>query len=478
MQLTVLGAAQTVTGSMHLVEAEGATFLLDCGLFQGRWEEQPRINRNFPFDPSSIDYVLLSHAHLDHCGRLPLLVKQGFKGSIYTTSATAELCTLLLRDYALQEEQEAALSRQRGGYSTPSRSSSTQGSKSSKRPVQPLFTEKDVERVARHFRPLDYNRKTTLPGDITIQLRDAGHILGSCMIEVWAEEEGKTQHLVFTGDVGRMGAPILRDPDFPRSATYLICESTYADHRHEPLDKSIRRLERLIIRAHRHSSKILVPAFAVGRTQTLIYALNEMVENAQVPIIPVYIDSPLAIRATDIFRRHPECFDEETWSLIRSGDAPLDFKGLRYVESQDESDIIAIRSGPAIIVAGSGMLNGGRILRHLYRQVENSKTLLLIIGFQAPGTLGHRIVNGARTIRLYGKSLRVRARVQVLSGFSAHTDRSELEKHLQRLRPHPPRQVFCVHGRPEACKALAGLVRRHLHCLVAVPSIGSRYRLT
>jgi len=469
MQLAVLGAAQTVTGSMHLIETEGATFLLDCGLFQGRLEEQLRINRNFPFNPSSIDFVILSHAHLDHCGRLPLLVKQGFKGPIYTTSATAELCTLLLRDYAIQEEQEAAMRQQRGHPPHKSKISNPS--------PQPLFTERDVEKVASRFRPIDYNRKVTLPGDVTLKLRDAGHILGSCMIEVWAEEDRRQQHLVFTGDVGRMGAPILRDPDFPHSATYLLCESTYADHQHDSLSKSIRRLERFVIKAHRHGSKILIPAFAIGRTQTIIYALNDMVENAKVPIIPVYIDSPLAIRATDIFRRHPECFDEETWTLIRSGDAPLDFRGLHYVESQDESDIIAIRPGPSIIVAGSGMLNGGRILRHLYRQVENPKTLLLIIGFQAPGTLGRRIVKGARSITLYGKSLRVRAKVKVLSGFSAHADRTELIGLLQRLRSQPPQRVFCVHGRPKACKALARLVQSKLHCSAVVPSMGSRYSL-
>ncbi|MFX1563157.1 MAG: MBL fold metallo-hydrolase RNA specificity domain-containing protein [Promethearchaeota archaeon] len=455
-----------MTGSQHLIETKDASFILDCGLFQGRREVEAKRNRIFGVNPSSVDFAILSHAHLDHCGRLPQFVHAGFRGPIYATAATAELCNLLLEDVAKTEEYQAAKARRTTASKTQQYKSDT-----------PLFTEKDAKQVAKQFRIIKYNKIVDLPGNVSIRLRDAGHILGSSIVETWSEENGRRHHVVFTGDIGQSGAPIIRDPDFPDDATFLISESTYANRNHEPLSKSIRRFEKIIIKAHRHRSHILVPAFAIGRTQSLIYILNELVENERVPIIPVAIDSPLAIDMTKIFKQHRECYDDETWKLIQSGDMPLDFKGLRNVEYQDDSDLLSSRSGPIMIVAGSGMMNGGRILRHLFRRIEDSKTTLLVVGFQAPGTLGHRIVHGSRNIRIYGRSKHVRAKVQMITGFSSHADQTELRRHLQSLRRHPPRQVFCVHGSPSACKALTKMVRKDLRCPAVAPVIGQRFRL-
>jgi metallo-beta-lactamase family protein len=464
LHLTIIGAGQTVTGSQHLIQTKDASYLLDCGLFQGKREFQEKRNRTFGVNPKSIDFVILSHAHLDHCGRLPQLTRAGFRGPIYTTAATAELCSLLLEDIAKTEEHEAA----RASRSTKS---------STRQSDTPLFTEKDVKQVTKQFRTVKYNKIEDLPGNVNLRFRDAGHILGSGIVETWSEEKGKRHHIVFTGDIGQTGIPIIRDPDFPDDATFLISESTYANRNHEPISKSIRRFEKIIIKAHRHRSHILVPAFTIGRTQTLIYILNELVENARVPILPVAIDSPLAIDVTSVFKRHRECYDEETWELINSGDMPLDFKGLRNVKYQNDSDLLSTRSGPVMIVAGSGMMNGGRILRHIFRRIEDPKTTLLVVGFQAPGTLGYQIVHGARNIRVYGRKKRVRARVETITGFSSHADQTGLKRYLHNLRRHPPRHVFCVHGSPSACKALTRLVHKNLRCPAVAPVIGQRFQL-
>lgn len=467
LELTIHGAGQTVTGSLYQIQTKTASFLIDCGLFQGHPDEQAQRNRTFSFDPSSIDYTILSHAHLDHCGRLPLLVRAGFRGPIFANPATTELCGLLLRDVAELEEEDAARARSRQRALRSDHAFDP----------EPLYTVDDVERTIKQFRKVKYNTKKTLPGNVTLRFRDAGHILGSSIVETWVEEREKVVHIVDTGDVGRKNAPIIRDPDFPSAATYLLCESTYANRTHEPLSKTIERFEQVIIKANRHRSHILVPAFAIGRTQALIYALNYLVENERVPIIPVAIDSPLAIRATEIFKRHKECFDKETWNLIKSGDAPLDFKGLQYVERHDDSDRLSRQSGPILIVAGSGMMNGGRILRHLYRRIEDHKTHVMIIGFQAPGTLGHRIVQGARNVTLYGRKRRVRARIEQLYGFSAHADKAELTSFLSSLRGNPPQHVFCVHGSSNACRGLTRLVKKHLRCPATAPEIGQRFVL-
>ncbi len=467
MELIIHGAGQTVTGSLYQIKTKAVSFLIDCGLFQGKPAEQSNRNQTFAFEPSSIEYVILSHAHLDHCGRLPVLARAGFRGPIYATSATAELCKLLLRDMAETEEEDAARAR---SQPSPSRSNHVFD-------AEPLFNVSDAKRIVKQLRTVKYNVKESLPGNVTLRFRDAGHILGSSIVETWIEERGKVVHLVDTGDIGRENLPIIRDPDFPSAANFLLCESTYANRTHKSFSQTIARFERIIIKANRHRSHILVPAFAIGRTQSLIYALNTLVENAQVPIIPVAIDSPLAIRATEIFKRHRECFDSETWGLIKSGDAPLDFKGLQYVERQTDSDYLSQKRGPIMIVAGSGMMNGGRILRHLYRRIEDKNTNILVIGFQAPGTLGHRIVNGARQVRIYGRKKRVRARIESLYGFSAHADRNELQNYLSSLRGHPPQLVFCIHGSPRACNSLTKMVKRTLRCPAVAPRIGQRFKL-
>jgi metallo-beta-lactamase family protein len=465
LELTIHGAGQTVTGSLFQVTTKTTSFLLDCGLFQGTRQGQYQRNHRFAFEPKDIDYVILSHAHLDHCGRLPMLVRGGFRGPIFATSATAELCSLLLREVGESEEEDAARDR------------SIQEKTKIKTQTAPLFTLRDADRAVKQLRTVKYDTKKTLSGDVTLRFRDAGHILGSSIVETWIEEDGRIVHLVNTGDVGRKDAPIIRDPDFPSVTSYLLCESTYANRRHEPVGRSIKRVERIIIKANRHQSHILVPAFAIGRTQALIYALNSLVENGKVPIIPVAIDSPLAIKATEIFKRHRECFDEATWDLIEAGDAPLDFRGLQFVERQGDSDLLSQQRGPVMIIAGSGMMNGGRILRHLYRRIDDRNTNLLVIGFQAPGTLGHRIVRGARQVRIYDRTKRVRARIERLYGFSAHADQKELTTFLSSLRNQQPRHIFAVHGSPKACQGLVRIVKQTLRCPVTAPRIGQKFRL-
>ncbi len=467
MQLSIHGAGQTVTGSLHRVKTKHVEFLVDCGLFQGKIEDVETRNKDFGFNPKNVDYVILTHSHLDHCGRLPLLVRAGFRGPIYTTAASAELCTLLLEDVAKTEEEDAARARY----------FARKTGKAKQADLNPLFTEADANQVSRQLKKIKYNKKIALPGNVTLQVRDAGHILGSSIIETWVEERNRVSHFVFSGDIGRPDTPILRDPDFPNSSTYLICESTYANRNHGPLSKSILRFKRLIIKAHRHNSHILVPAFAIGRTQTIIYALNHLVENAQVPIIPVAIDSPLAIKATEIFKHHPECFDTEMKTLIEAGDVPLDFKGLQYVEREHASDLLTEQSGPALIIAGSGMMNGGRILRHLFRRIDDAKTTILVPGFQAPGTLGNYILGGARSVHLYGQRKRVRARIERLYGFSSHADKTELQSYLRHLRQDPPRMVFCVHGSPKACHALTKITRSLFRTQSVAPTIGQSYQL-
>ncbi len=467
MELSIHGAGQTVTGSLYKIKTKSTSFLIDCGLYQGKSVEQYQRNHVFTFDASRIDFVILSHAHLDHCGRLPILSRSGFRGPIYVSAATSELCSMLLRDVADSEEEDAARAR---SYQQARQNNHAFATK-------PLFSRQDAERTIKQLRIVNYGEKTTLRGNVTLRFRDAGHILGSSIIETWIEERGKVIHLVYTGDVGRRNTPIIRDPDFPTAATYLLCESTYANRAHEPFSKTIKRFERIIIKAHRHRSHILVPAFAIGRTQALIYSLNLLVENRRVPVIPVAIDSPLAIKATEIFKRHKECFDKETWNLIRSGDAPLDFKGLQYIERQYESDRLSQQLGPIMIVAGSGMMNGGRILRHLFRRIEDRNTHLMIIGFQAPGTLGHRIVQGAKNVTIYRRKKRVRAHIERLYGFSAHADKRELLGFLFSLKRKPPQTVFCIHGSPRACKALANTAKRLFRSPAIAPRIGDRFIL-
>jgi metallo-beta-lactamase family protein len=448
LRLQFLGAARTVTGSLHLLDADGVRILLDCGLFQGSKELWER-NNSFGFNPKDIDYVLISHGHIDHCGRLPVLVSKGFSGKIYATHATVDLCSILLKDSArIEEEDTERENAYRHNKNLP--------------PFKPLFDEGDVDKCSKLFRGVDYDRVIKLNG-VEVAFRDAGHILGSAIIEIWAEGI-KT---VYSGDIGRPGMPILRDPSPIDSADYLILESTYGSQKHPPYPPMVDKIRRTVLEVYRRGSKLLIPAFSIGRTQTIVYILNHLVENNKVPIMPVYVDSPLAVDATEIFSRHPECYDAEFKALLGTGDDPLVFRGLKYVREDEESHEISNRREPSIIIAASGMCNGGRIKNHLERHISDPYSTLLFAGYQARGTLGRELVEGRKTVKIYGKSYPVKVRVESLQGLSAHADKIDLLNWFKRIKGL--KEVFLVHGDYEESSALAKNIQSEKRVKVKIP---------
>nr|MDO8076142.1 MBL fold metallo-hydrolase [Candidatus Freyarchaeota archaeon] len=456
MRLQFIGAARTVTGSLHLLDVDGAQILLDCGLFQGSKELDER-NNTFPFNPKDIDYVLISHGHIDHCGRLPLLVKRGFRGKIIATHATVDLCSILLRDSARLEEADTHRENiYRKSKGLP--------------PLKPLFTERDAAKCSKLFQGVDYDRVVKLDG-IEVVFRDAGHILGSAIMEIWADGV----KFVYSGDIGRPGMPILRDPSAVESADYLVMESTYGSTKHPPFSPIINRVKRMVLKVYRRGSKLLIPAFSIGRTQTIIYILNHLVENNQIPVVPVYVDSPLAVDATEIFRRHPECYDAEFNELLESGDDPLTFKGLKYVRDDEESFEVSNKRETSIIIAASGMCTGGRIKNHLERHVSDPDSILLFAGYQARGTLGRKLVEGKKNVKIYGRRYPVRIRVEMLHGLSAHADKNDLMRWVERIKNL--RGVFLVHGEYWESQALAKSISSKKRVKVKIPKQGEAIEL-
>lgn len=435
MRVTPYGAVRTVTGSMHLVEAGGVRLLLDCGMFQGRRAESYEINSRFPFSPSTIDAVVLSHAHLDHCGNLPTLVRQGFSGRIYCTPATRDLAGLILRDSAKVQHQDALfLNTRPGRRGLP--------------PVQPLYTLDEVESTMTRLVAVAYGAAFQI-GAARLTFFDAGHILGSAAVTV----EGEGRVLGYTGDQGRPGAPILRDPELLSAVDLLLMESTYGDRRHPPFEEGERRLGETVRDTVRGGGAVLIPAFAVGRTQDLAYALTRLRDSGQVPSVASFVDSPMAVDATDIFRLHPECFDDETRATLERHD-PFGFKELRYVRSIEESKALNRLADSFLVIATSGMCESGRILHHLRHHIAEPRSTLLIVGFQAANTLGRRLVDGVSPVRIFGEPHDVGLRVTELPSFSAHADGDELMGWVRRL----PRvgRIYCVHGEETQATAMAG----------------------
>jgi len=458
VRIRFLGAVRTVTGSMHLIEANGARILLDAGLFQGRRKEAFEKNRNVPVDPASLDAIVLSHAHIDHSGNLPSFVRLGFKGSIHATIATADLCDPLLRDAAMLQQRDVEfvnVLRRREG----------------KTPLEPLYTTDDVDRTLAFVRGTPYERETEVAAGIRVVFHDAGHIIGSALVDLRIEEDGVRRRVIFTGDLGRPNMPILRDPQPIEAADVLIAESTYGDRLHDPPSNLKAALLEILRDAARHRSKVLIPAFSVGRTQNIVYYLHEMWRDGVLPEIPVYVDSPLSVAATRVVRAHPECFDDEARAALDRGDDPFTFGALRYVQGMRESEALAAREGPALIIAASGMCEGGRILYHLAASIEKPRTTVLIVGFQAEHTLGRKLVEGETQVRILGSPHRVRARIKVLNGLSAHPDREEL---LSYLRPVAGRigKTFIVHGEEAASLALAQSLSGAGFADVVVPEPG------
>lgn len=453
--LQFLGGAGTVTGSKYLVRSGGRQVLLDCGLFQGLKELRLR-NWERRFDAKSVDAVVLSHAHVDHSGALPLLVRDGFPGRIHCTTGTADLLEVMLRDAAkLQEEEARSANRYR--YSKHD-------------PALPLFTTADAERALARVLAHPYDELFAVVPGMTATLRRAGHILGSATVELDIGDAGGPTRVVFSGDLGRWNRPILRDPELVANADVLLVESTYGDRTHAPDPAS--ELVRIVHEAVARGGALLVPAFAVGRTQELIWTLRQLEEAGRIPSLPVFIDSPMAINVTDIYCRHPEDHDLEMAALKDQSRCPLCCRDLRLVREAAESKALNDREGPMIIIAGSGMATGGRILHHLKTRLSDPKTTVLLPGFQAEGTRGRKLQEGAESVRIHGQAIPVRARVEVLDGLSAHADRDEILRWLAGFT-RPPRVTYVVHGEPSASSSLAEAIRSRLRWNVVVAGDGA-----
>lgn len=444
MRLTFHGAARSVTGSRHLVDVAGKRVLLDGGLVQGRRDEAARRNRDFGFDPRTIDAVVLSHAHIDHSGALPALVKAGYSGPIWATPATADLADVMLRDSAQIQTRDVEIVRKREG-----------------RAPEPLYTTDDAVATSKLFRELAYGTTQEILPGVRIDFHDAGHMLGSSLVRL----RGEHRTLVFSGDLGRASLPILRNPELLSGADALITESTYGNRTHPPEEDEEREIAALVTRVAERRGKILIPAFAVGRTQHLTYRLKKL--QGRIPEIPVFVDSPLAADVTDIYRRHPECHEPGVWD---QGD-PFGFGMLRYTRSPEESKRLNDLDGPAIIISASGMCETGRILHHLEHHGPFQRNCILFVGYQAEYTLGRRILEGQKRVRIYGREVEIRAEVAKMNGLSAHADRAGLEA-LVRAHARTLKHAFVVHGEPAPAEALAGWIRDATMARTAVPALG------
>jgi metallo-beta-lactamase family protein len=460
--VTFWGATRTVTGSMHQLDACGQSLLLDCGLFQGHRAESFARNRAFPFRVKDVDAVLLSHAHIDHCGNLPNLIKQGYTGPIYCTAATRALAAVMLSDSArIQEEDAAYLNRKR---------------EKGEPKIEPLYEGPHVYRTLLRLKAVPYDQPIEVGRGIEATFVDAGHLLGSAMIHLRIAGADGERRLTFTGDIGRPGLPILRPPAAVPPAELLISESTYGGHVHEPVDETVERLDEVVKRTAARGGKLLIPAFAVGRTQTVVYFLHQLMTAGRLPDLPIYVDSPMAVRATEVFQSHTECFGEEALRLLEKDPDLFSGRHVHYVEKQNDSIALNSLPGPAVIISASGMCEAGRILHHLKQHVEDPRSTILIVGFQAPNTLGRRIVERQPEVRIFGRSYQLKAEVVVLNGLSSHADHADLLRSLGSLAG-TARQVRLVHGEPERAEALAEGLRGAGFTDVAVPDRGDTVTL-
>ncbi|MCX7920070.1 MAG: MBL fold metallo-hydrolase [bacterium] len=465
MELTFYGAVRTVTGSMFVITNDGTTVLCECGLFQGHRAESNLKNRNLPFDPVTINAMLLSHAHIDHSGNIPTLVKKGFSGGIYTTFASRDLCSIMLRDSAHLQEKDIEhvnwLNEQK----------KKNGKLKNSERLEPLYTVADAVSSLRSFRGVMYDQPIQITDDIHVTYRDAGHILGSAMLEIELRKRLKKRKLVFTGDLGRKNLPILKDPYPIESADVLIIESTYGNRLHDPLETAAEKLAALINETVHRGGKIIVPAFAVERTQEFIYILHQLTEQGKIPLIPIYVDSPLAINATEIFRLHPECLDEQTLEYIEKKEDPFGFGKLKYVRDVEESKKLNNITSPCIIISSSGMCEGGRILHHLRNNIGDERNLILIIGFMADGTLGKRIVDKMPVVRIFGEEYALKAQVKKLNSFSAHADQNDLIAFINNFQKKP-KQVFVIHGNSDQAEPLVAAIKTMGIPNVLIPPVG------
>ena len=450
IKLRFLGAAQNVTGSCHLLEANGVRVLVDCGFYQERDFKQ-RNWEPFAEDPSTIDAVVLTHAHLDHCGLLPKLARDGFNGPIFATEASVDIAEIVMRDSAKIQTEDVKYKKKRH----------KREGRTSKFPYEPLYRMEDVDRVVPMMQPVRYGKEQKVGVGLTLKFFDAGHILGSSSVLFEITKHGATRRVLFSGDVGRWNTPILRDPEIAEQADYVCIESTYGNRDHKDNASIPDALVRVIKAAHKAGGNVVIPSFAIERTQELLYRLGELRAAGRIPKVPVYVDSPMAIRVTEVFRRHRELFDEEAMDRIARGQHPCDFKGLTLTRTAAESKAINTQGGTSIIIAGSGMCTGGRIKHHIANNIERPESVILFVGYQAKGTLGRHILQGAEHVRLFGQEREVLARIEKVNGMSAHADRGELLRWLKGLKT-PPEQVFVIHGEEDATTAFAEYIHTRL----------------
>lgn len=464
--LTFRGAAGSTTGSRHLVTLDDKQFLFDCGFYQGRRKDTYLRNLDFQFEPSKIHSVLLSHAHIDHSGNLPNLSKQGFKGAIYCTPATEDLCRVMLRDSAFIQERDAEFISRRN------RKRGRNG------PVEPIYRIEDAEQCMELFRSVNYHRRFNLLHDVEVTFFDAGHILGSASIVLDINRPYGRRRLAFSGDIGRVGLPLLRDPEIPHDVDWLIMEATYGAREHDPITEAKDELVDTIKRTVARGGKIIVPSFSVERTQGLIYHLHELKLEGRLPPIPIYVDSPLAINVTEIFRQHTECFDGETHDYILNNQDPFGFNQLTYVRDVEHSKRLNDIRMPCMIISASGMCEAGRIRHHLSNSISDAKNTVMFVGYQAEGTLGRKIVERNPEVNIFGEPHFVRAEIVTLNTMSGHADRNDLFDYARTVAENSRlKRIFLVHGEPDALEALGARLNEELKVKVEIPALGDTHRL-
>lgn len=473
MKITFLGATKTVTGSNYLVEAAGKKFLVDCGLWQGKKELEEENFQEFDFNPVDIDFMLLTHAHIDHSGRIPKLYKEGFRNKVYAHKATCDLCALMLPDSGhIQEMENEWKNRKR--------------MRKGLEPREPLYTAEQAARCLEIFEPVKYDEIIDITPDIHVRFNDAGHMLGSSIIELWVNENGKQTKAVFTGDLGNNDIPLLSEPTMIEDADYLVMESTYGSRKHERNDEKAEMFLDIVSETIDKRGTVVIPSFAVGRTQEILYELNKIKETKNdeefmrkyetLMKVPVYVDSPLAISATEVFKENMDLFDEETQEEMKKGDHPLEFPGLKFTVTADESKALNENPEPCIIISASGMCEVGRIKHHLKHNLWNPNSTILFVGYQAPGTLGYSIVNGAKKVKIFGEEIAVNARIEYLEGYSGHADQDGLMNFIYSFRKKP-KQIFLVHGEEESQEVLEQKIQEEIGLPVTIPDYGETYEI-
>ncbi len=474
MKITFLGATRTVTGSNFLVEGAGKKFLVDCGMWQGKAEIEEENTEEFEFNPKEIDFVLLTHAHIDHSGRIPKLYKEGFRNKVYAHKATCDLCALMLPDSGHIQEMEVEWKNKKR-------------IRKGEEPLPPLYTAEEAARSLEIFEEVKYDEIIEITPEIHVRFNDAGHMLGSSIIEVWVKEGDKETKTVFTGDIGNNDIPLLNSPTMIESTDYLVMESTYGSRLHIRNDEKAKIFLDVVSETLDNGGTVVIPSFAVGRTQEILYEINKLKDECSddedfkrkyktLMKAPVYVDSPLAISATEVFRENTELFDEETQEEIMRGDNPLEFPGLKFTRTADESKELNEDTTPSIIISASGMCEVGRIKHHLKHNLWNPKSTILFVGYQAPGTLGYNIVNGAKTVKIFGEEIAVNARVEYIEGYSGHADQEWLMNFIYSFITKP-KHIFLVHGEPESQDVLKEKIESEIGIPVTTPEFGETYKL-